>query len=152
MATHGFNRQTVLPEYADGELPRPPRVILDHGVTEAVRAPTDASKIAGHIGVDKHREGLSYVSRKVRSRHFYRKGGGYAISKGIITFLRNKGVQNLYFYEEGSRTCYEFRRTQFERDARPVKHAPRDDPQVVLALGDARAVWPNHGDPKLDYR
>lgn len=145
--------QSSLSEYDDGDRPEPPRVIIDVNVNE-IRAPSDNTKLAGKIGIDKRKKGKAYISHKKRGRHLYRKKQGYAISTRILHILNNR-VHTLYWVEHDHSsthpTTYEFSLDQYLEDALGVKHAPENDPQVVLPNDEANHIWPNHN-PEHDVR
>jgi len=142
-------RQARLREFDRGSLPPQPVVIVDINA-DTVYAPSGDGKVAGHIGIDKHRAGSAYVAHKDKSKHHYRKGGGYALSKGILTYLMRNDVHTLYWVENGE-TTYEFGIKQYVEDSNRVQHAPAGDPQVYVPNEDARHIWWNH-DAKWDTR
>lgn len=149
MATGGrFNRQTRLDEHQNGGLPDPPLVIIDRNA-EPVYAPRSrdddtGGKVAGYIGAIKNRDGTAYVSRKVRSEHYYRKGRGYALSKKILHYLMTKDVHHLIWYESERNRTLEFGIRQYVEDSERVKYAPAGDPQVYVPSKDARHIWVGH--------
>lgn len=143
-------RQCRLTEFDADGLPTPPVVILDVNA-EPVRAPTGDGTVAGHIGAVKHRGGRAYVSRKVRSKHHYWTGGGYALSVKILHYLMRQGVHHLIWYETENNRTLEYGISQYVEDGEPVRYAPKDDPQVCVPDDDARHFWLDHT-PVLDAR
>jgi hypothetical protein len=154
-----WSRQTRLGQYDAGGLPSAPHVVLDVNCVP-IDAPsnddqTDERKLAGHVGVDKDRDGWSYVSRKIRGDHLYRKKKGYAMSTRILHRLQtmSKPVNTLYWWEDRRNMTYEF---SIEQYADPttrmrVHDAPRGDRQVVVPLSEAEHVWHDHC-PIIDTR
>jgi len=142
-------RQARLREFEGSGLPPAPRVIIDANA-DTVYAPSGDGKVAGHIGIEKHRGGNAYVAYKDRAKHYYHKGGGYALSKGILTYLMRESVHSMYWVENGEKT-YEYGIKQYVEDSQRVQHAPIGDPQVYVPCKDARHVWWNH-DAKWDVR
>lgn len=144
------SKQTRLDQFEPGGLPDPPLVILDINC-DTVYAPTNDGKIAGHIGPVKHRRGRAFVSRRTRQEHYYRDGGGYAISKSILGYLTRHTAHHIIMHETDRSTALEFGIAQYVEDGQRVEHAPRGDPQVYVPKSDARHTWQNH-DPVLDVR
>lgn len=149
MATGGKvqGRQTRLDEHRGGGMPDPPLVIVDRNA-DTVHAPRSreddtGGKVAGYIGPIKNRDGMAYVSRKVRTKHRYRKGGGYALSKKILHYLMNRAHHLVWYEAERNRTL-EFSIRQYVEDSERVKHAPAGDPQVYVPDTEARHIWPDH--------
>jgi hypothetical protein len=145
--------QRHLGEFEYGGLPDKPVVIIDANST-AVRVPTDKTKLAGRIGIDKKRGGKAYVSHKKRQKHYYRKKGGYAISIQILNRLMNE-AHTLYWVEhtrgDTHPTTYEFGIKQYVEESDKVEHASVGDPQVIVSNEDARHIWPDH-DAEADLR
>lgn len=134
--------QKRLTEFGPDGLPPTPRVIIDVNA-DTVHAPTGNGKVAGHIGIDKHRGGNAYVAYKERTTHYYRKGGGYALSKKILFYLTKNDVHTLYWVEDGE-TTYEFGIRQYVEESDRVQHAAGGDPQVYVPNADARHIWHDH--------
>lgn len=144
------SRQCRLDEFDARGLPDAPLVILDINA-DTVHAPTGDGKVAGHIGPVKHRSGNAYIARKERDKHRYRKGGGYAVSKKILTYLMRHSVHHLIWYEAERNRALEFGIAQYVENGRRVAHAPKGDPQVYVPDTEARHVWIDHC-PVLDVR
>lgn len=150
MSSQRYSRQSRLREFEFSGLPSPPTVILDINC-DTVYAPTNDGKIAGRIGVAKHRDGKAFLTYKERDVHYYRKGDGYAISKGILTYLTRNTVYHIIMYESERNRTLEFGIGQYVEDGRRVQHAPSGDPQVYVPENEARHIWHDHN-PEMDVR
>lgn len=145
-----------LEHYETGGLPSAPHVILDVNcvpIYAESHAEDEKYNLAGHVGVDKDRDGWSYVSRKIRSEHLYRREKGYAVSRSILTKLlgMSKPVNRLYWYEDRRHMTYEYTLRQYLDDGLRVHDAPNSDRQTVVPLKDAEHIWHDHC-PIIDTR
>lgn len=131
--------QRTLDEFDEDGLPDKPLVIIDVNA-ETVRSPTGNGNIVGRIGPCKNREGYAFITRRDRREHYYRRGGGYALSKKLLHYLLNQ-VYHIMIHEKRRNRTLEFGIAQYVEDAERVQHAPKGDPQVCVPVEDARHVW-----------
>jgi len=111
-------------------------------------------KIAGFICRELRRPMTVYTSLRARS-HFYREGGGYAVSDSILESLEKHHVSRILVHtgtDEESFDAYEFAIRQYTADGKDVPgHWLEDesDTQTYVPVGDALHEWPFNYDESM---
>lgn len=107
-----------------------------------VWSPTDDSIPVGFIGRDRRRDYTVYTSRR-KPFHFYRDGGGYAVSDSILSKIKRAGVSRIVFHTADDSDAYEFAARQYH-DGKPVPESELydpEDPQTYVPLEESRHSW-----------
>lgn len=121
-----------------------------------IRPPLDDGKIAGFVCKELERDTNPVVYSTLRGKkHYYREGGGYAISDAILARIENIGVSRIFVHTGVERgDVYEFRASDYYQSEKQVHEKDLEDPrdpQTYIKKDEAMHVWDGHA-PDLFYR
>lgn len=136
---------------------------------ELIKHPIDILKVIGFVCRDLRRgETVAVFKRNRREdedgqKHYVEKYGGYAISATSLVDLYERGINTVYVLERnGDERLIEFDIQQFANDATTIVYDTVDntlspiaadrakeqdslDVQKVVAVSNAKRVWPGEG-------
>lgn len=144
-----------LRDFQDGEGPdiydEPPLVHYTP-YTTAIRTPGDNGKVAGHTGIDEHRGRVFLTIRKFQD-HFYRRGGGYAISTKVLEAAEEEGVNRVLIWESDQQRTYEFALSRYLNGQKvPAQHTPAGDEQRYVEINNHLGRFEQLSAPTIDTR
>lgn len=114
-----------------------------------VWSPTAPNKPAGFVGLDRRRDYKVYSTRR-KPYHFYRRGGGYAVSDQILSKLDRVGVSRIIIHTANGEDVYEFATRQYVQDGDAVPEKELldiEDSQTYVEVDEAKNAWKRQSNP-----
>lgn len=114
-----------------------------------VWSPTSPNKPAGFVGKDRRRDYMVYSTRR-KPYHFYRRGGGYAVSDKILSKLDQIGVSRIIIHTANGEDVYEFATRQYVQGGEEVPEKELldiKDKQTYVPVDEAKNAWKRKRNP-----
>jgi hypothetical protein len=82
--------------------------------------------------------GRAYLTYRERSRHYYRKAAGYAVSDEVLSHLFDGGVKSIIVVETDTDVVYEYDAALFRPGSAVAVRLDHDDAQTCVPTRLAR--------------